>query len=214
MLYLRPPDQGRRHQRERGATVVEYGLLTALFVLITVPGIQLLLDGSSTAIKANGADIAEPRQYADALVTSTMPAPADWLGNTVPQGETVYDISLAFVDQCANQSRRTLELGACTGNLDNLYSLELFTANDYRVTGSNTGRCVVANGRAGATLLQDTCTGAASEMWNLLRVDANTMIIRSPSTGYCWMADKGKVIEAVCSGLSDQWITLDRPAGP
>lgn len=213
MLYSLPTSRPTS-SAERGATVVEYGLLTALFVLVTVSGIQLLFDGSSTAIQANGVDIAEPRQYADQLVTSTAPAPDDWDGSTVPQGETVYDITLAFADQCANQGRRTLDLGACTGELDTLYSLELWNGNDYRVTGSNTGRCVIANGRAGATLLQDTCVGAPDEMWNITRIDAQTLVLTSSLTGYCWMADKGRVIEAVCSGLADQHITLDRPAGP
>ncbi len=214
MLYLRSGRRSRQTSRERGATVVEYGLLTALFVLVTVSGIQFLFDSSSTAIQANGVDIAEPRQYADQLVTSTQPAPDDWDGSTVPQGETLYDVTFSMAGECANQGRRTLELGPCTGELDTLYSLELWNGSDYRVTGSNTGRCVIANGRAGATLLQDTCVGAPDEMWEITRVDAQTMVLTSPLTGYCWMADRGRIIEAVCSGLADQHITIDRPPGP
>jgi len=140
------PNVGHR-RAERGATVVEYGLITALFVLVTVSGIQLLFDSSSRTLQANGTDVAEPRQYADALVTSTLPAPDDWLGNTIPQGETLYDITLSFADNCALQDRRTLDLEPCNGQLDNLYSLEFVAANDYQITGSNSGRCVVSVGR-------------------------------------------------------------------
>lgn len=93
--------QGRARRSERGATLTEYSLIVAVFLTVSLAGIETLNNNSEEFLGQTGSQVGAPRQYADQAAAAPLAPPPAWaLPTTPPTLRTYTNANLVIGGNC------------------------------------------------------------------------------------------------------------------
>lgn len=199
-------------KNERGATLVEYGLVVALFVLVLTGAGQLLTDNAGDLLNETGADIAADPPPRDVVQDLPVTPPVSFPPPTVPSSLLTYvDKPIELFDgTCLSGASLTVATTACGDPSEAL--ITSLSEDGSTVTLDVGGLCLVANTAAvPATLTAGACT-SADAIWVQDTTSGTTVVYRHQNSGQCLTAVSPPAPElftlAGCDGRPEQTLIV------
>lgn len=198
---------------ERGATLVEYGLVLGVIVLILAGGIQELTQRSGAFLQSTGTEYGEGRGRRADIRLEQIQRPSKPLPTTLPSSLLTYvDKTLETPAGClADVGSGSLGVVGCgtgselefSGLSEDGESLYLAT-DDYQMCAS-----ADASGQ-GAIVLAPCSAGDENQLWLQLDVAGLDVQYENRASGLCiTVAAGGLVGTASCDSSPDQIITVN-----
>jgi len=201
MPLFRTPRTDRRRTSERGASLIEYGLVTSLFLVGALGVLNQLTDNSESVLNDSGRDISTPRPLDEDLGDSPIAEkPADYVPPTNSDLLTFVDKQIEVGGRCFSVNGAGLHLGNC--NAGNVVTLTGLSEDAIALTLAvgDTGQCVVADGDQ---VSLGSCSGDAAK-WTQEYVSGIEVIYRNVETGECITKDGNGLELDDCSNDPDQ----------
>ncbi len=117
-------------------------------------------------------------------------------------------ITAVSTSQCLDINGGSTAAGAaavqwpCTRGVNQQWTVQLYSANAYRIIEQQTGDCLVVSGasvNAGVALVQEPCTGAKSELWSFTPVATtagSSFQVVNANSGQCMSVSGGSSANA------------------
>ena len=203
-MFFRSPHHPCRRS-ERGVSLVEYGLVTSLFLVGALGVLNQLTDNSEDLLNESGTDIATPRPYDEALDDAPVAeAPANLDPPTTSELLTFLDKEIEIEDRCVGQNGGGVILTPCTSS--NVVTVTGLSEDGVTMTLAvgDTGQCL---GFSAGNPVLGSCSNSA-QAWEQDAVSGVEVVYRHVDTGLCLTKD-GNGLELQPCGSSSQVFTVN-----
>lgn len=195
----------RNRVGERGTSLIEYGLVTSLFLVSALGVLSQLTDNSEDVLNDSGRDISTPRPYDEELGDSPVAlAPDDYVPPVTQDLLTFVEKQLEMDGRCLAINGSGPFLGNCgAGNVVTVTALSE-DALTLTLAIDGTGQCLGADGD---DIVVMACGNSGSQ-WTQDDVSGVEVIYRNVEAGLCLTKDGNGFELDDCSTSLDQIVLV------